>query len=118
MVASEKEGAENTYILSVVLDTDEVGVDFGEDGETVETVVFTGTNPTFKLKECVRKGLYYGIAMIDDQTSESPTMTIKAEQQATSNGQEISLTPVLDFGSSNVLYFKWSVSDTQQIATP
>ena len=114
-VVATQVGETTTYNMSVVLDEAEVGVDFGEEGDTVEPVVFTGSAPTFQLKECVKKGLYYSVGTITDPTAVNPTMTVLAEQQATADGQEISLTPALNFGAGNVLYYKLSVSDTAQV---
>ena len=92
---------------------EEVGVEFGEEGDTVEPVVFTGSAPTFQLKECVKKGLFYSVGTITDPSA--PTISeFLDEEQATSDEQEISLTPELNFDSGNVIYYKLSVSDTAQ----
>ena len=113
-VVATQVGETTTYNMSVVLDEAEVGVDFGEEGDTVEPVVFTGSAPTFQLKECVKKGLYYSVGTITDPTAANPSVTVLAEQQATADGEEISLTPTLNFGAGNVIYYKLSVSDTAQ----
>lgn len=103
-----------TYTMSVVLDETEVGVDFGEDEDTVEPVVFTGSAPTFQLKECVKKGLYYSVGTVASPTAAE--VTVLAEQQATEDGQEIALTPTsMAFGAGSVIYYKLSVSDTTQV---
>ena len=102
-----------TYTISAVLNEEEVKVEFGDDEE--EPVAFTDEKPTFKLKEGVKKGLYYSVGTITDPTVANPTITIAAEQQATADGQEISLAvPTFSFGEGNVLYYKLSVSDTAQ----
>ena len=98
------------------LDENEVGVKLGDDDEGVAApVTFTDTNPTFKLKNSVKKGLYYGVGTISDPTAENPSVTILVEKRATTDGQEISLeVPSPDFSSGNVIYYKLSVSDTEQ----
>ena len=59
--------------------------------------------------------VYYGVGTISDPTAENPSVTILAEQRATADGQEISLeVPSPAFSSGNVIYYKLSVSDTEQ----
>ena len=112
-VVATQDGETTTYTMSVVLDEDEVGVEFGDDNE--EPVAFSGTAPTFKLKDGVKKGLYYGVGTITDPTAANPSVTVLAEQLATEDGEAISLAPGAPaFGSGNVLYYKLSVSDTAQ----
>ncbi len=116
--ASETAG---TYNLVVVLDEEVVGVSFAEDESTeaAEMTVEEGNvKSTFKLPGAnVKKGLYYGVGTVTDP--EGTDVDVVAEKQATADGETISLSPVtLDFGTGNVLYYKWSVSDTPQVATP
>ena len=112
-VVATQDGETTTYTMSVVLDEDEVGVEFGDDHE--EPVAFSGTAPTFKRKDGVKKGLYYGVGTITDPTAANPSVTVLAEQLATEDGEAISLAPGAPaFGSGNVLYYKLSVSDTAQ----
>ena len=88
-----------------------------EATEGVEPVAYTSAIPTFKLKNSVKKGLYYGVGTVSNPAS--TVVTVLAEQQATADGQAISLTPAsLDFSGGNVIYYKLSVSDTAQINTP
>ena len=114
-VVATQVGETTTYTMSVVLDKTEVGVDMGKTDEGVDTpVTFTDTNPTFKLKNSVKKGLYYSVGTVSDPSSS--TIEFLAEQQATADGEAISLeVPSMVFDSGNVLYYKLSVSDTAQV---
>lgn len=105
-----------TAAITPQLDKSKVGVDLGKEDEGVDApVTFTDTNPTFNLKNSVKKGLYYGVGTISDPTAENPSVTILVEKRATADGQEISLeVPSPDFSSGNVIYYKLSVSDTEQ----
>ena len=101
-----------TYTISAVLNEEEVKVEFGDDEE--EPVAFTDEKPIFKLKDGVKKGLYYSVGVVT--SPDADLESVVAEEQATADGQEISLAPAsMDFGAGNVLYYKLSVSDTPQI---
>ena len=94
---------------------EEVGVDFGDNAE--EPVVFASEKPTFKIQAGVKKGLYYSVGTVSDPSSS--TIEFLVEEQATADGQPISLeVPSFDFSSGNVIYYKLSVSDTEQRNTP
>ena len=85
-----------------------------EEGSVKSTFTLPGTN--------VKKGLYYSVGTVTNPAAADSTTTdflALAEQQATADNQAISLDAVpLNFGTGNVLYYKWSVSDTPQVATP
>ena len=81
-----------------------------EEGSVKSTFTLPGTN--------VKKGLYYSVGTVTNPAATDSTeigFTVLAEKQATADNQAISLDAgTLDFGTGNVLYYKWSVSDTPQ----
>ncbi len=95
---------------------DSVKVELSENAvaEGVDDVIaVTTTAPTFKLKNSVKKGLYYGVGTYDP---ESGTVTPQVEQRATSDNQGIILSPSFTFGDgTHVLYYKLMVSDTPTV---
>lgn len=97
------------------------------DGESTEAAVVTveegSVKSTFTLPGTnVKKGLYYSVGTVTNPAAADSTTTdfsVLAEKQATADNQAISLDAgTLNFGTGNVLYYKWSVSDTPQVATP
>ena len=99
--------------IAPVLDETEVRLDIG----TVE--VENGAAPSIALASGVKKGLYYGIASVDDPAAATPTVTVLAEEQATADGQSITVTvpsasAAFD-ANETVKYYKLSVSDTAQV---
>jgi len=103
----------NDGTITPQLSKEEVGVEFGDNVE--EPVVFASEKPTFKLKNSVKKGLYYSVGTISDPSEANPDVTVVVEAQATADGEAISLeVPSMDFSGGNVLYYKLSVSDTAQ----
>lgn len=106
-----------TWYVRAVLDKEVVAVEFATDddeGGEVVPVEFDGSTPTFTLKKNVRKGLYYGVGTVANP--DDPVVTVTAEQQAQSDGEEISVTPATVFApGESVKYYKVVVSDTAQV---
>lgn len=109
LVATEKTGENGKWIVTAELDETKVGVEF------TAAPALTASTATFTLGSGTKKGLYYGIATISNPAAVRPEVTVIAEAKAETDGQTIVLTPSIDFGSGNVIYYRWSVSDTQRL---